>query len=280
MVDWAPVLVLVGATVLWGSTFVVTKDAIAGMGVWGLLLWRFGGAGLLLLALAGPRLRQLSAADVRHGVVVGVLLGLGFGAQTQGLATTSASVNGFVTGLMVVLTPLVARVAFGRRFNASTWGAVALATLGLAVLSWQGGGSGVGVMFSVLGATLFAGQIAGLSQWSAGVPALPLTAVEVVTAFAVTAVAAAVTGQLTPPGTTANWLALGYLAVGATVVGLLAQVWAQGRLSAARAAVIMTLEPVFAGVFAVAAGEALTGRLVTGGLAIVAAMILVEVRGD
>lgn len=117
----APLLVLLLAGLIWGATFVVTEGALDAVSAWGLLAYRFGLAAVVLLVLAGPRLCRLAAVQVRQAILTGLLLGLGFGAQTLGLELTSAAANGFVTGLMVVLTPLLARVLFGRRFNALTW---------------------------------------------------------------------------------------------------------------------------------------------------------------
>lgn len=277
----APLLVLLGATLVWGSTFVVTKDALATLDTWSLLFWRFAVSALVLVALAGRRIRRMRPLDVRRSVMIGLLLAAGFGAQTLGLTRTTAAANGFITGLMVVLAPIVAWLAFGRRFHAWTWVAVALASVGLYIMSWSGGGgSPLGVALSVLGAALFAGQIACVSQWSPGVDPLALTAVQVSTAWVVSALAAAANRSLLLPATASSWLAIGYLAVVATVIGLVAQVWAQARMSAARAAVIMTMEPVFAGAFAVLGGEAMTVRLALGGAIIVAAMLLVELTGS
>lgn len=277
----APLLVLLGATLIWGSTFVITKDALDSLTTWSLLTWRMGLAAAALMLLAGRRLANLGRRGTLRAMTIGVLLGTGFGAQTVGLTATSPATNGFVTGLMVVLAPLVAWVVFRRHFRAWTWVAVVMAAAGLWLMSGTGGADSlVGIGYTVLGAALFAGQIATVSQWAAGIDPLALTAVQVTTAWLVVAAFGVGTATLSFPHDASSWLALGYLALIATVLGLVAQVWAQARMSAARAAVVMTMEPVFAGIFAVAAGQALTTRLVLGGAVIVAAMLLVELTGS
>lgn len=277
----APLLVLLGATLIWGSTFVVTKDALVSLSTWSLLTWRMGLAATALVLLAGRRLATLGRRGIWRAMTIGALLGTGFGAQTVGLTATTPATNGFVTGLMVVLAPLVAWLVFRRHFRAWTWIAVAMATAGLWLMSGTGGADSlVGIGYTVLGAALFAGQIATVSQWAADMDPLALTAVQVTTAWLVVAAFGIGTGSLSVPRGGSSWLALGYLALVATVLGLVAQVWAQARMSAARAAVVMTMEPVFAGIFAVAAGQALTARLVLGGAVIVAAMLLVELTGS
>ena len=93
---------------------------------------RFGIAAVILLVLAPRRWLRLSRRDVRRGLIIGVFLGSGFLAQTTGLQQTSAAVSGFLTGLMVVLTPIVAAILFQERIAARGWVAVVVATVGLA----------------------------------------------------------------------------------------------------------------------------------------------------
>jgi hypothetical protein len=119
--QWAPSAALVGATAIWGSTFVVTKDATEQMSVLGFLTWRFGIAAALLLVFGWREIRAMSTVVRRRSVVIGVFLGSGFIAQTYGLQATTAAVSSFVTGLMVVLTPVVASLLFGERVTRPAW---------------------------------------------------------------------------------------------------------------------------------------------------------------
>jgi drug/metabolite transporter (DMT)-like permease len=271
------ILGLLAATVVWGSTFLVTKDTLDTMSVSNFLSWRFGVAAVILLLFAPRRWLRLTPEELRRGVLLGVFLGLGFLAQTQGLRETSAAVSGFLTGLMVVLTPLVAATAFREQVTARGWAAVGVATLGLALISLQGWSLSPGAGLTLVGAGFFAMQIASLSHWATPANGYGLTAVSVTVAALISIAVAATTGELTVPTQAAEWTSLLYLAVGATCLCLVLQAWSQSHLSATTSAVIMTFEPVFAGVIAVViGGEILTVRMWLGGLVIVGAMFLAE----
>ncbi len=271
------ILGLVLATAIWGSTFLVTKDALDTMSVGNFLLWRFGIGAVILLAVAPRRWLGLSRQDVRRGLIIGVFLGGGFLAQTTGLQQTSAAVSGFLTGLMVVLAPIVAVILFRERIAARGWVAVAVATVGLALLALQGWSLSPGAGLTILGALLFSLQIASLAHWATAENSYGLTTMAVVVSAAMALVVALLSGGVSLPASTTDWVAVLYLAVGATCLGFVLQAWSQAHLSTVTAAVIMTLEPVFAGAIAVLiGGETLTARMWLGSALIVAAMLVAE----
>lgn len=268
---------LLVATVVWGSTFLVTKQTLDSMSVPNFLSWRFGVAAVVLLLVAPRRWLSLTPTQRRHGALLGVFLGLGFLAQTQGLRETSAAVSGFLTGLMVVLTPLVAASAFREDVTGRGWAAVGVATLGLGLISLQGWTLSPGAGLTLLGAAFFAMQIASLSHWSTAASAYGLTTLSVAVAAAICIAVTLLRGEAVLPSRADEWGAVLYLAVGATCLGLVLQAWSQSHLAATTAAVIMTFEPVFAGLIAVGiGGEAGTARLWLGGAMIVGAMFLAE----
>ncbi|MCB0901645.1 MAG: DMT family transporter [Actinobacteria bacterium] len=271
------VIALLGATAVWGSTFLVTKDSLDTLSVANLLFWRFGIAALVLLAVAPGRWLHLTTTEWRRGILLGLFLGSGFLAQTEGLRHTSAAVSGFLTGLMVVFTPLVAAALFSERITRRGWMAVAVATAGLGLISFNGFSLSPGSAITVLGALLFSLQIASLSRWATRENSYGLTAVSVAVTAAVCLVAAALGDGVTTPARTDEWVAILYLALGATCLGLVLQAWSQSHLTATTAAVIMTLEPAFAAIIAVGiGGEVLTDRMWLGATAIVAAMFIAE----
>jgi drug/metabolite transporter (DMT)-like permease len=271
------VLALVGATAVWGSTFVVTKGALPEMSAASFLVWRFGIAAVVLV-LAAPRwLRELTPWEVRQGVALGVFLGSGFLLQTHGLVDTDAGVSGFLTGTAVVLTPLVAAAFFGERVGRAGWAAVLVATAGMALLLLRGSTLTSGAALTVAGAACFALHIASLSRWATTGNALALTALSVCVATVLCAVWAVIHGGLEAPTAAATWWSVLYLALAATCVGFVVQAWAQSRLTATTAAVVMTMEPFFAAVFAMVAGhEALSVAGALGGVLIVSSMFLSE----
>jgi drug/metabolite transporter (DMT)-like permease len=269
-------LVLVALTAIWGSTFFLIRDVLRSVPPADFLAVRFTLAAIVLVAVAWPSVRALPRRAVILGVALGALYGTAQILQTVGLVTTPATVSGFVTGTYVVLTPCLSAVAFRERLTTATWAAVAVATAGLAVLSLRGLSIGLGEALTLGSALLYAGHIVGLGRYATAHRALALSAVQMMVIAVVTGLAA-IPGGLTLPADLGAWAAVAYMAVVAGVVALLGQTWAQSHLSATRAAVIMTLEPVFAAAFAVwLGGEVVTARMWFGGLLVLAAMYLVE----
>lgn len=274
---------LVLVTAVWGSTFVLIRDLVATVPPADLLAVRFAVAAVAMVVLFWGPLRALGRAEVGAALALGGLYGVAQILQTTGLAHTDASVSGFVTGTYVVLTPVLSALLLRERVGASTWGAVLLATLGLGVLALRGLSIGVGEALTLASAGLYALHIVGLGRYSTAARATGMSAVQMLVVAGVSALAATPDG-LVLPGTPGQWAVVLYLATAAGVLALWAQTWAQARLAATRAAIVMTLEPVFAAGFAVAlGGESLTGRMVAGGALILTAMYLVELvgrRGD
>lgn len=268
---------LIGVTAIWGSTFVVVKDAIDRMPVMAFLTWRFAIATLVMLALRPHTLARLGPDGRRAGAVLGVALGFGYVAQTVGLQTTPASVSGFITGMFVVFTPLIAGALLRRAVGGTAWFAVALATAGLALISLRGWSIGGGELLTVGCALAFACHIVGLGEWSSSYEAFGLAVVQLATTTALCAVAALPAGGLAPPPDARVWGAIAVTAVAATALAFVVQTWAQAHLAPTRAAVVMTMEPVFAGMFGVLlGGESLPARTLAGAGLVVVAMLLTE----
>jgi len=268
--------VLVAVCVIWGSTFVVVKDAVERMPVMDFLAWRFVIAAVVMAALRPRTVLALSPAARRQGMLLGLALAAGYVAQTFGLERTPATISGFITGLFVVLTPLCAGVLLHKRVDAMSWLGVLVATAGLALLSLHGLTAGTGEAITLLCAVSFALHIVGLGEWSTPGTAYGLAVVHLATVGLISVVAAA-PDTLAPPPDAAAWGAILLTALAATAFGFFGQTWAQAHLAPTRAAVIMTMEPVFAGVFGVAfGGDDLGVRTVVGALLVLAAMFLVE----
>lgn len=271
-----PALALTGVTAVWGSTFVVVKDAVGRMPVTDFLTWRFGIAAAAMLVLRPRTVASLGPAGRRAGLVLGVALGAGYLLQTLGLQTTSAAVSGFVTGMFVVLTPLGAALLLHTRPGRPALAAVVLATAGLALLSLHGLAVGGGELLTLGCAAAFALHIVGLGRWAATFDAFGLAVVQLLTTTALCA-AVALPGGLVVPPDAGVWAALVLTALAATALAFLVQTWAQAHLPPTRAAVIMTMEPVFGGVFAVVVGgESLGPRALVGAALVLAAMLLTE----
>ncbi len=267
---------LVLVTGAWGLTFVTVKDAIARMPVMDFLAVRFALATALMIIIRPLVLTKLSLGDWKRGAVLGFLLGAGYVAQTFGLAHTSAAVSGFITGMFVVFTPIIAGLFLRRKVGRIAWAGVGVATVGLAILSLRGFSIGGGELLTLLCALIYAVHIVALGEWSAGRNPYALAVVQLAVVTLICGAAALPGGIMLPPDGPA-WTAILVTAVFATAFAFVIQTWAQSIISPTRAAIVMTMEPVFAGVFAVLlGGEHLGVRTVLGGALVLAAMYLVE----
>jgi drug/metabolite transporter (DMT)-like permease len=242
-----PALVVV--TAVWGVTFVQVKDAVAIYPLFAFLALRFVIAGCTLAVPAAARLRTLRRSGTAAAVLAGSLLGAGYVLQTAGLERTSVSSTGFVTGMYVVLTPLLALVLFRARIGAAAWCGVGLATIGLALLAGVHGGSAGGDLLVLAGAAVYSLQIVLMERYAPRYDALAFTLVEMLAACAGLLVVALAAGQLSVPHGWTVWGALIVTGVFASALAFLVQTWAQRRASATQTALAFSLEPVWAAFF-------------------------------
>lgn len=267
---------LLGLAACWGSTFFLIKDLLDRVPTLDFLAVRFTIASVVLLVVAPRALGRLSPVVRRHAIVLGLLYGVAQIAQTAGLAHTAASVSGFVTGLYVVFTPLLAAAILRTRIPPVTWAAVALATLGLGVLTLNGFSIGYGELITLVSAVLYALHIVGLGAWSTPQDALGMTILQIMV-IALMCSLATVHDGVVLPSTAADWASVLYMAIIVGALALFAQTWAQAHLPPTRSAIIMSMEPVFASLFAVwLGGEDVTSRLLLGGGMVLVAMLAVE----
>ncbi len=273
-------LALLAITASWGSTFFLIHDLLDRVPVLDFLAVRFTIASVAILLLSPRAIGRLSPERRRQAVVLGALYGVAQILQTTGLAHTAASVSGFITGMYVVATPLFAAVLLRSRIGAMTWFAVLLAMTGLGVLTLgdvsAGLGLGYGEALTLVSAMIYALHIVGLGAWSESRDALGMSILQCMVIAVICAVAAA-PGGIELPDRTGDWLSIGYMALFAGAASLLGQTWAQAHLPPTRTAIIMSMEPVFAALFAVLlGGESATVRMLLGGALVLSAMLLVE----
>lgn len=269
-------LALLAMTMCWGSTFFLIKDLLQRVPTLDFLAVRFTIASVVLVAAAPRAIGRLSPDSRRHALVLGLLYGVAQILQTAGLAHTPASVSGFITGMYVVATPIFAAVLLHTRIGGLTWAAVLLAVVGLGVLSLDGFSVGYGQAITLVAALIYGLHIVGLGAWSRPDQALGMSIVQIIVIAVVCLVASAPHGIVLPARAT-DWLSVVYMAVFAGALAMLGQTWAQAHLSPTRTAIIMSMEPVFAAVFAVAlGGESATARMLVGGLLVLTAMLTVE----
>jgi len=274
LAPWA----LLTVSVAWGLAFVVMKPAIERQSVNNFLFTRFVLA-VLVMILIRPQVVKLFTKDLLiRGFGAGLFLGIGYIFQTVGLANTGAAITGFVTGLYVILTPLFAAVIFKDRISKTTWTYVFVATIGLALLSIHGFSIGYGEFLVFLSAIAFAAHITALSKWSAGRDVYAMTITQLIMCAILTGIASSIQGY-SPPPDFGVWAVVIFTAVFCTAIAFIVQTWSQAHMSGTKVAVILTMEVVFAAIFAIIfGGERLTLQSAIGGILVVVAMYLIVLK--
>jgi drug/metabolite transporter (DMT)-like permease len=246
-----PLVAIVGVTAVWGVTFVQVQDALELYPLFAFLAVRFAISTVALAPFAWRPLRALPREGLLAGIGVGVLLAGAYGLQTAGLELTTVSSTGFITGLYVVFTPFIALAAFGTRVSSALWVGVAFAVAGLLLLNGAPGGSPVGNGLVLASAFVAALQIAALERYAPRYDPRALTFLQMATAFVGFLVIAVAAGQVEVPRGWTVWGALLVTGLFAGALGFLVATWVQGRTTAARAALLFTLEAPFAALFGV-----------------------------
>lgn len=269
---------LVGVTAVWGWTFLLVKNAVSQTPVMDFLAVRFTMAAMVMIVIRPGCLRGMTRSELSRATALGTALGAGYVMQTYGLLSASATVSGFITGLFVVFTPIISWVLLRHRTGRNMWLAVGLACAGVALLGLNGWSVGTGELLTLGCALFFAIHIVGLGTWAPLRNPYAFAFIQITTVAAISLVLAAPRG-INVPFESEVWSALAVTAVFATAVAFVVQTWAQSLVSPTHAAVIMTMEPVFAGIFGVAlGGDHLTLRIVVGAAFVLAAMFVIQVK--
>lgn len=273
----APITALVAVTAVWGWTFLVVRDAVGHYPVPAFLALRFGIASLCLL----PLLRRGGGGGLAAGVAPGVVLALAYLFQTLGLQHTTASKAGLLTGLFVIMTPLLELALYRRRPGMLTVGAVTVALVGTALVAGPGalhgaGGEALGDALEVLTALLVSLHMIVLGRVARGRSASALAVSQMSTACLLF-VAAAVPGGGIPMPSLSVWITLFITGALASALAFLVQTYVQQRISPTRTALILVMEPAFALLFGVLlAADRFTGWQALGAALILAALLIHE----
>lgn len=292
---------LVLTTLIWGTTFVMAKEILAQWPPLAYTALRFAVASLLLVAIFRRTLLGASRAAWRAGALLGFLMGAGFSVQAAGQVFTTASKSAFITGLTTPLVPFVAYALLRVRPGRENLIGVVLASAGGALILAPRGADAInrGDLLTLAATLAFALHITLLSRYARQFDARELTVLQVTSTGVFTLAAwlglraaSATFGAGAVPAFVARESAplvwdgrvvwqFTYLATVATVAVFFLWTWGQARTGATHAAIIFSLEPVFATAFAVAArgtGEWMGGRGFVGAALILAGIIVSEVR--
>ena len=270
-----PLAALVGVTAIWGVTFVQVQDAIAVYPLFAFLAVRFAISTVVLAPFAFRSLLRLPRSGFVVGGAVGGLLATAYGLQTAGLDLTTVASTGFITGLYVVFTPLLALAVFGTAVPRALWLGIALSLGGLLLLNGVPGGSTVGNLLVLANALFQALQITALERYAPRYDPRALTFLQMATSAVAFGLIALTLGDLEVPHGRTVWGALVVTGVFAGALGYLVATWVQARTTAARAALVFTLEAPFAALAGVLLADEVLGRVGWIGCGVMMAGILV-----
>ena len=273
-------LALLLATALWGTSFVAVKSALADATPLAFLTVRFGVAALALAP--GTRFRpRPTGRELSGGALLGGLVAVGFIAQTAGLVTTTPSRSAFIVAVSSVLAPVIALALLGERPRWVTAVALAVATLGIYLLTApDAGGLNRGDLLTLICAVCFGGQIVAVTELTRHFDSRRLVFVQIAATAVLGALATALFERPQIHWTPRFIGALLYTVLFASTICFLLQMRAQRVMSSARAALIFCFEPLFAAVTSwLILGERLAWLQWSGGALILVGMVLAELPG-
>jgi len=267
------------ATFIWGATFVVVKEALTDATPIPFLAVRFTLASLLLLIVMGRG--QVDRHAILPGVILGLFLFAGFMFQTWGLLSTTPSKSAFITGFAVILVPIIVWFR-GSRLRMPTVAGSLLGLMGLYCLILPSNLSAInrGDVFTLLGAVAFAFHIVLVGSYTRRFSFRQLVPTQILVVGLLSTLSLPFDSHLRLTWTARLILALVVTAVLATCFAITAQNWAQQYTPAAHAAIIFTLEPLFAALTSwLVTAEHFGGRFLVGAALIMAGMIVSELWG-
>lgn len=279
---WALLLV----TAVWGTTFPAMKLLSAQLDAVQIIWLRFS----IALLVLGPLWWGMRRPERRWGALLGLLLFIAFWLQIEGLGRTSSNRNAFVTGLNVLVVPLLAVLVLGQRYGWRLWAACAMALVGMVVMFHADAPWNLGDTLTLASTLFYAIYILVLEESARRTQAQPLRATRMAAAQAAVMCAASLALLLARPGGmewvhklgtlgTSAWTALLYLGLLASVVVVTLQAWGQQRVDAMRSAIVFGLEPVFAALTAWALlGERMGPTALAGAALVVAALVLSQLQ--
>jgi drug/metabolite transporter (DMT)-like permease len=281
-------LSLIVCALIWGASFVIVKGGLADASVFAFLAIRFGVAAFSLAVLYFRDLRALNAASLRAGAVMGCCMFGGYAFQTAGLQLTTPSKAAFVTGFSVVLVPVFLGIFARQRISAGIWSGALIAMAGLYYLTVPASGLGDlnrGDLLVLCGAVCFAFHILAIGRYAGRHSAGTLNFLQVTMTLLMICLSGTLISAVGRESMHVAWtwrLLSAVLLTGvlATAVAFSVQVWAQQHTSASHAAIVFTLEPVFAGLTSfVFFGERLGLRALLGAALILGGILIAELKG-
>ena len=273
---------IVCATLIWGSTFFILKDALDNVDLMFLMAFRFGFAAVLLGLVFWKRWKTIDRSYWWRGGLLGLFMFLAYSVQNYGLMDTTPGKNAFFTAVYCVIVPFLYWAVDRKR--PTRWNVLAalLSVTGIGLVSWDGGGLALalGDVLPLAAGFFLACHIIAVTKFSEGRDIFLLTILQFAMIALMCWVGTSFTRGVPTNGLPASvWWVLLYLAVGSTAVALLFQNVGQIWSDPASAAVILSLESVFGVLCSVVfAGDQVNGRMLLGFALIFVAVVCSETK--
>lgn len=272
-------LALIFVTLTWGISFLLTQNTIAHVSVFNFLAARFTVAFLLSSMVFYKKMIKIDWMTFKYGFLVGTILFAGFAVQTIGLLTTTTSKSAFITGINVVLVPIISALLFKDLIKNEVKFGVFLAFIGLGFLTLNGiDGFNIGDLLTFIGAFAFAMHIITVGYYTKKTESIQFAVIQIGAVAFFSWIASFLLETPTIAFSTDGWLSIIFLGVFCTSAAFIVQSIAQQYTTSTHTALIYANEPVFASVFGYyLAGEILGPRGIFGAILILSGMLISEI---
>lgn len=273
-------LSLLMVSIIWGSGFVITKNALDAFTPYILLSYRFSIATLVVSAIFHKKLLKVDRETIKAGIIAGLFLFSAFVAQTLGLQYISAGSSAFLTATYVVIVPFLHWLINKNRPGRHIFVSAFMALLGIAFITLRNGFSmQPGDLVTILCAFLFACHIVSIGQYVRKYDTVLLVIIQLATAAVLSIISAFIFETYPPEVGVQSYLMVLYLALFSTLACFFAQTTAQKHTSASNAAIILSLEAVFGAMFGILLlAEIFTNRMIFGFIIVFLAILTAETK--
>ncbi len=272
-------LALLVVTIIWGSSFVLTKNALDYLPTYNFLAIRFSIAAILSAVVFYKNMLSIDKTTLKYGIIIGIILFTAYAFQTVGLNHTTASKSGFITGFSVVIVPILSSLLLKRKPHKQAIIGVCFAIIGLGFLTLNTNLTlNIGDFYTLICALMFALHIITVGKYTVEVDSIAMAVIQIAVVGVLSLIFSISLEKPVLPSGVAVWSNIFILAVFATSGAFIVQNTMQKFTSPTHTALIYTGEPVFSALFAfILLGEILTKQGVFGSLLILSGMIISEV---
>lgn len=272
-------LVLLSVTLVWGISFPIMSIVLKHIGPYTFLALRYLTAGIILSVFIFKKFKNIDRKTLKGGLLIGLALFFGCILQTVGLVYTTASKSGFLTGLNVVLVPMLIAVIYKKVPDFKSIIGVLLSVVGLAAMSLDGSMSmNFGDTLTIISALAFAVQILLVDKYARDVDVVVMSCIEMLVIGILSFIPAAAIEGLRFPANKVTIGSILFTAIFCSIYAFGMQNKMQPYTKPTHAAIIFLAEPVFSAIFSVFIGDRLTGRTLAGCLFILLGMVVINTK--